>query len=547
MGSNTSPLSTSGGGLSCDRPSLMVTRGRCMTNTTVEEEPAPAMYSYRSLEECLDFLGPRGVPPPGDDRPYCPGTFDLVLCWPATLGGTTAKQACPPLRGLDTTHCCFEKNRFHDENFAIVNPMSSSSAKREFGFKVCSADGQWEGIKPGNYSKPQGWTNYTQCYTKDSYDLYKKMFSKASPKTLKEIARVVKIIEAVGLCTSFVSLAISIIIFCYYRTLRCDRTRMHRNLFVAILIHVSIQLVQMMDAYIERSTGASIGGSTIAEGTISSTPVLCECLLTLIEYTKTVMFMWMFIEGMYLHNMLVVSVFSGKPNYLLYYIMGWGFPCVPTLAWAITTGILMKGSKCWFGYHFDPYFWIQEGPRAAIITINLFFLLNIIRVLVTKLQENHSNEALQVKKAVKAAIVLLPLLGITNFIQMVDPQSPSVVGFAIWSFAAHFFVPFQGFFIALIYCFLNGEVQNTLRLQWERRMQTRGGYASGRRRLSRSLSVFTSVTEVPNQLLSNFFTLVVFTSLEILWNILMSLMNSTEETNGIHKKSSPEKHEDTFV
>ena len=46
--------------------------------------------------------------------------------------------------------------------------------------------------------------------------------------------------------------------------------------------------------------------------------------MTLVEYTKTVMFMWMFIEGMYLHNMLVVSVFSGKPNYVLYYLLGWG-------------------------------------------------------------------------------------------------------------------------------------------------------------------------------------------------------------------------------
>ena len=50
----------------------------------------------------------------------------------------------------------------------------------------------------------------------------------------------------------------------------------------------------------------------------------------LIEYTKTVMFMWMFIEGMYLHNTLVISVFSGRPDYILYGCLGWGEYKSPT-------------------------------------------------------------------------------------------------------------------------------------------------------------------------------------------------------------------------
>ena len=43
-----------------------------------------------------------------------------------------------------------------------------------------------------------------------------------------------------------------------------------------------------------------------------------------VEYTKTVVFAWMFIEGLYLHNKLVVSVFTFEPNYILYYLIGWG-------------------------------------------------------------------------------------------------------------------------------------------------------------------------------------------------------------------------------
>lgn len=34
--------------------------------------------------------------------------------------------------------------------------------------------------------------------------------------------------------------------------------------------------------------------------------------------------MWMLVEGIHLHNIIAVSFFSGKPNYIFYYILGWG-------------------------------------------------------------------------------------------------------------------------------------------------------------------------------------------------------------------------------
>ena len=62
------------------------------------------------------------------------------------------------------------------------------------------------------------------------------------------------------------------------------------------------------------------------------------------------------------------------------------------------------------------------------------------------------------RKAVKAAIILLPLLGITNFVVMTDPPTHDVTTFGFWSYTTFFLVSFQGFFISLLYCFLNGEV-----------------------------------------------------------------------------------------
>lgn len=141
--------------------------------------------------------------------------------------------------------------------------------------------------------------------------------------------------------------------------------------------------------------------------------------------------------------------------------------------------------RCWLGYNLTPSYWILEGPRLTIIFINLLYLLNILRVLVTKLRNSQCSEAEQlrfatfnhrcsyflarspsltslfllIRKSVKAAMVLLPLLGITNALVMIKaPLDRSVVEFALWSYSSHFLTSFQGFFVALLYCFLNGEV-----------------------------------------------------------------------------------------
>lgn len=66
------------------------------------------------------------------------------------------------------------------------------------------------------------------------------------------------------------------------------------------------------------------------------------------------------------------------------------------------------------------------------------------------------------RKAVRAAVVLLPLLGITNVLFMIEAPLHNVKKFALWSYSTHFLQSFQGLFIATLYCFLNGEVKQLI-------------------------------------------------------------------------------------
>ncbi|XP_046669176.1 PDF receptor isoform X1 [Homalodisca vitripennis] len=364
---------------------------------------------------------------------YCPWTWDQVLCWPPTKAGTTATQRCPRDKGIDPT---------------------------KFATKRCSVDGRWEGKVSGDYTTPQGWTNYTPCYTPEMLELFKKLYtgSEEAARMKLDIAEKTRTLEIVGFSVSLAALVISLAIFCHFRSLRNNRTRIHKNLFVAMVIQVLIRLTLYIDQALIRS-GSEHRANTIRHG-IDNTSGLCEASYVLLEYARTAMFMWMFIEGLYLHNMVTVTVFQEKSYIPMYTAIGWGVPVAMTTAWAIATYYNMGTTKCWWGYNLTLFFWILEGPRMAVILLNFLFLLNIIRVLVVKLRQSHTSETEQVRKAVRAAVVLLPLLGITNLLNMAEaPLDRSVWEFAIWSYGTHFLTSFQGLIIAFLYCFLNGEVR----------------------------------------------------------------------------------------
>ncbi|XP_033104115.1 PDF receptor-like isoform X2 [Anneissia japonica] len=298
--------------------------------------------------------------------------------------------------------------------------------------------------------------------------------------------------ELFCICLSLVSLLIALFILTHFSTLKCHRTRIHKHLFLALIIFCTITTIIDVDELIGffREDMCSI----IPTDSILSTPILCEIIVVLREYSRFALFAWMFIEGYYLNGLVSASVF-GSPRFILYYIFGWMSPLPFILPWVIS----MSRSytlPCWHDYYKSGYYSIIEVPRLLLLTINIVLLVNIIRVLVTKLRQNNSGESQLVRKAIKATAVLTPLLGVCNLMYLVSPvteptESKVLIVFTVCIFKL--LPAIQGFIVALLYCFLNGEVLAVLRRRWSSWRLRR---ISGNPNRRTSASVFTTLTDV---------------------------------------------------
>nr|4K5Y_A Chain A, Corticotropin-releasing factor receptor 1, T4-Lysozyme chimeric construct [synthetic construct]4K5Y_B Chain B, Corticotropin-releasing factor receptor 1, T4-Lysozyme chimeric construct [synthetic construct]4K5Y_C Chain C, Corticotropin-releasing factor receptor 1, T4-Lysozyme chimeric construct [synthetic construct] len=143
----------------------------------------------------------------------------------------------------------------------------------------------------------------------------------------------------------------------------------------------------------------------------------------------------------------------------MFICIGWGVPFPIIVAWAIGK-LYYDNEKCWAGKRPGVYTdYIYQGPMALVLLINFIFLFNIVRILMTKLRASTTSETIQARKAVKATLVLLPLLGITYMLAFVNPGEDEVSRVVFIYFNA-FLESFQGFFVSVFACFLNSEVRS---------------------------------------------------------------------------------------
>lgn len=102
-------------------------------------------------------------------------------------------------------------------------------------------------------------------------------------------------------------------------------------------------------------------------------------------------------------------------------------------------------------------------------------------MLITKLRSANTAETRQYRKASKALLVLIPLLGLTYLIVLTGPEEG--LQSHVFAIFRAFLISTQGFSVALFYCFLNSEVRQAWHLRFERWQDARdlkGGVKSRR-------------------------------------------------------------------
>ncbi|XP_055331528.1 PDF receptor-like [Paramacrobiotus metropolitanus] len=431
--------------------------------------PEPWLFGTQTackafLEKVNQYLGEAG---------WCKGTTDGFLCWPAAPPGETIVQLCPPVQG--------------------VNPLN-------YARKTCDWDGTWAGknMEKGTEGA-EGYTDYEPCIYEDVMRQIDEFYGNGTDGPARAaVLTQSRTIEIVGFPLSLICVIISLLIFRYFRTLRCSRTTIHMHLFIAIALMNLCKVIEISDQFQSGYVGKAVQGASIRK-----LRPLCEILVVLIEYGRTAMFFWMFLEGLYMHNVVAWKVFeSSQPNFILYCATGWGIPALLTAIWAPIIEFVWlpdrisqrNGSyadNCWFDHNHSEFYYILEVPRLFVIAINLIFLVNIIRVLLTKLRDSRQSDTVQIRKAIKATIVLAPLLGITHLIWAIPPNKKQFELYATFLYVSHFLRAFEGFFVALVYCFMNGEVQAAIKTALRRHALQREalrGSGGTDRRISASAS-----------------------------------------------------------
>lgn len=347
----------------------------------------------------------------------CNMTWDGWLCWDVTEVGVT-EQSCP--------------DYFMDFDLQAV------------ASKVCTETGEWGRHPQSNRT----WTNYTNC--------------KANTTHHGAVAMTHFYLVMIGHGLSLVSLSLSLGIFFHFKSLSCQRITLHKNLFMSFVLNSIITVVRLTTVMNK-------------EGHMYTDSATCKMLMVIHLYLLSCNYFWMLCEGIYLHTLIVVAVFAEKQHLIWYYLLGWGFPLVPAVIHSIARHCYYN-DKCWVSSD-TSLLYIIHGPICAALVVNLFFLLNIVRVLITKLRVTHQAESSLYMRAVRATLILIPLLGIQFVLLPYKPQEHWV--FEIFMYVMDILMHYQGLLVSTIFCFFNGEVQAVLRRHWnQQRMQFTGTFAN---------------------------------------------------------------------
>lgn len=366
---------------------------------------------------------------------YCNRTWDSIMCWPDTPAGTVVYQACPAhINGFDT---------------------------EETASRICLLNGTWFS-HPGLNGSNSGWTNFTSCLTQTSLHVTK------HPEIDLGVAKIVlkhvnefRLMYNIGYALSLICLLLAVTIMLYFRKLRCPRNIIHMNLFLSFILRASMSTIK------ENMFVQNIGFAGDV-GYVDNTTLYfkegphweCRLFFSLFQYVLSASYIWIFVEGLYLHMLIFVSVFTERSRITWYMVLGWTFPVPFVIAWVISR-IYVDNTLCWNTSINSPGLtWIMKGPVIAAMALNFLFFISIVRVLFTKLTSSHCPESKRqrYRRLARSTLVLIPIFGVYYIVFTFPMDRLDDTTSFIMLFIEMFFNSYQGVIIAILLCFVNAEV-----------------------------------------------------------------------------------------
>ncbi|KAM4032912.1 glucagon receptor isoform 3-T4 [Anomaloglossus baeobatrachus] len=341
-------------------------------------------------------------------------------------------------------------------------------------YKHCGPDGQWAPMVHGHPLRDARECQLDQADMEDQEKF---------AKTYESF----KIMYTVGYSISVGALVLALAILVGFSKLHCMRNYIHINLFISfILKSVSVLVIDTMlktrynesieEEYLQVWLSSEVPRRVLQ--TVSCRfsfrvrsllyrPAGCRAASVLMHYGIIANYCWLLVEGIYLHNLLVLSVFSERSYFALYVCIGWGAPLLFIIPW-VAVKYTYENVMCWTTNHNMAFWWILRSPVFLAILINFLIFMRIIQILLSKMRAHQMRYTDYKLRLARSTLTLIPLLGIHEvvFAVITDETAHGTLRL-VKLFFDLFFSSFQGMLVAVLYCFVNKEVQYELLKKWK--------------------------------------------------------------------------------